>query len=53
MTEKPTPKRKRAALEGDAAASKAGAAESSAEARPIHAEPITEDDLHLFNEGSH
>jgi len=48
MTEKPKPKRKRAALEGDAAAAEAGA-----EPRPVHAEPITENDLHLFNEGSH
>ena len=55
MTEKPKPKRKRAALKGDAAAAKGGtaAAEASAEPRPVHAEPITDDDLHLFNEGSH
>ncbi len=54
MTEKPKPKRTRAAPKGDAAASQAGAApEVGAEPRPVHAEPITADDLHLFNEGSH
>ncbi|MDH4044510.1 MAG: hypothetical protein OEW06_08635, partial [Gemmatimonadota bacterium] len=55
MTEKPKPKRRHAAPKRDAAASTAGgaAAEASAELRPVQAQPITEDDLHLFNEGSH
>jgi len=47
LSEKSGPDRKRGA------AKRASAAPAGANPVQVHAEPITDDDLHLFNEGSH